>query len=153
MRRLRYTVSAIAAAAKVHAARASGLVLLSMPVLGSSPAMALPIASGSKCKSDWVNNEGAMTCFIQGEEDVRNGVSHPHYVACTDAGEIFCCVDNDKGQDCEAVRAGGHRPSEAVKLGAILDAQQTILTTLGRISIKIDNLERKLGESNRKRSP
>jgi hypothetical protein len=45
----------------------------------AAPAGALPPASGSKCRSDWVNNEGAMACFIQGEEDLRNGVAHPHH--------------------------------------------------------------------------
>jgi hypothetical protein len=95
----------------------------------------------------------AMACFIQGEEDLRNGVSHPHYVACSNAGEVFCCVDNDKGQDCEAVKTGGRRPTDAAMLGAILDTQQTILTTLGRISTKIDDIESKLRDQNRKGSP
>jgi hypothetical protein len=150
MRRLSYSVSATAAAAILHLARMGGLVLLAMLVLGSPSASALPIASGSKCKSDWVNNAGAMACFIQGEEDVRNGVTHPHYVACSNAGEIFCCVDKNGGQDCEAVRAGGRPPNETVKLGAILDAQQTILTLLGRISTKVDNLESRLRSLNSK---
>jgi hypothetical protein len=144
MRRLRYAVSALALATILHPARASGLVLLFMLFLCSPSASARPIASGSKCKSNWVNNEGAMACFTQAEEDVRNGVAHPHYVACSDAGEIFCCVDDAKGQNYEAVRTGGRPPNEAVKLGAILDAQQTILTVLGRISAKVDNLEKRL---------
>jgi len=129
-----------------------GLALLAMLVLGSPSASALPIASGSKCKSDWVNNAGAMDCFIQSEEDVRNGVSHPHYVACTNDGEILCCVNNNNGaQNCEAVKVSGpRRPLEAVQLGAILDAQQTILTLLGRISTKVDNLESRLENPNRK---
>lgn len=150
MRRLTYAVSALATAA-IHLACVGGLVLLFMLVVfGSRSASALPIASGSKCKSNWVNNEGAMACFVQGEEDVRNGVAHPHYVACSDAGEIFCCVDDAKGQNCEAVRAGGRPPNENVKLGAILDAQETILTVLGRISDKVDKLESKLGNANGK---
>ncbi len=67
---------------------------------------------------------------------------------------MFCCVDDDRGnQDCQAVRAGERQHIEAVQLRAILDAQQTILTTLGRISIKVDNLERKLEDLSRKRSP
>jgi hypothetical protein len=150
MRRLSFLVSALAPAAILHLARIGGLVLLFMLVLGSPSASALPIASGSKCKSNWVNNEGAMACFVQGEEDVRNGVAHPHYVACSDAGEIFCCVDDAKGQNCEAVRAGGRPPNENVKLGAILDAQETILTVLGQISDKVDKLESKLGNANGK---
>ena len=121
-------------------AAASGLILLSMLLLGSPYARALPPADGSKCKPDWVNNPGAMDCFIQSEEDVRNGVSHPHYVACTNDGEILCCVNNNNGaQNCEAVKVSGpRRPLEAVQLGAILDAQQTILTLLGRICAKVD---------------
>jgi hypothetical protein len=62
-----------------------------------------PRASGDKCSSDWVNNESAMQCFIQGEEEARKGVKHPHYVACA-GGDIFCCKDNDRGaQYCIAV--------------------------------------------------
>jgi hypothetical protein len=129
------------------------LVWLAMLVLSSSSASALPVASGSKCTADWVNNAGAMACFIQGEEDLRNGASHPHYVACTSAGEVFCCVDNARGQDCEAVKVGGRPPNETVKLGAILDAQQTTLTLLGQISTKIDKLESELEELKRKSSP
>jgi hypothetical protein len=50
-----------------------------------------------------VNNEGAMQCFIQGEEEARKGIKHPHYVACA-GGDIFCCKDDDRGaQDCIAV--------------------------------------------------
>jgi hypothetical protein len=101
-----------------------------------------------------VNNEGALACFIQGEEDLRNGVNHPHYVACSKAGDVFCCVDDNKGnQDCQAVRVGERQHIEAEQIGAILDAQQAILTILGRISIKVDNLESKLRDLNRKRSP
>ena len=94
-----------------------------------------------------------MDCFIQSEEDLRNGVSHPHYVACTSAGEIFCCVNNDHGdQDCQvAVKTSGpKRPLEAVQLGAILDAQQTILTLLGRICAKVDCSVTKPGDVNPK---
>jgi hypothetical protein len=131
MRRLSYLLSALAAA---------------MLVLGSTSANALPPASGSNCSSNWVNNAGAMDCFIQGEEDIRNGVSHPHYVACTKAGEVFCCVDQAGGQNCEAVRAGVHPPNETVKLGAILDAQQTTLTLLGQMSARLDKLESKLAK-------
>ena len=128
--------------------RLSYLVLLSMLIIDSPSANALPPASGSNCKSDWVNSAGAMACFTQGEEDIRNGVSHPHYVACTKAGEVFCCVDVGGGQNCEAVRAdgGGREHIQAAQLAAILDAQQTILTLLGRLSAKVDNLESKLGK-------
>jgi hypothetical protein len=139
MRRFSYAVS-----------RVGGFFLL-MLVLGSAPASALPPASGSKCNSNWVNNAGAMDCFIQGEEDVRNGVSHPHYVACTSAGETFCCVDNNHGgQDCEAVMASGKPPNIDLKLAAILDAQETMITLLGRICAKVDCLPTKPGDVNRK---
>lgn len=153
MRRLSYPVPALGAATILHSAGVGALVLLSTLVLGSPPASALPIASGSNCKSDWVNNEGALACFIQGEEDGRNGVTHPHYVACSAAGEVFCCVDDDKGQNCEAVRVGGRHHIEGLALGALLQAQQTILTILGRISIKVDKLESRIGDLNRCVSP
>src|ERR1044071_5259053 len=80
-------------------------------VLATSSGIAKPkIASGSNCSSNWVNNSGAMACFIQGEEEARNGVRHPHYVACTGT-DIFCCKDDDRGnQDCIA-QAGTRPPS------------------------------------------
>jgi hypothetical protein len=129
-----------------------GAFFLLLLVLGSSSASALPPADGSKCKPDWVNNPGAMDCFIQSEEDIRNGVSHPHYVACTNDGEVLCCVNNNNGaQNCEAVKVSGpRRPLEAVQLGAILDAQQTILTLLGRICAKVDCSATKPGDVNPK---
>jgi len=69
----------------------------------ASPALALgKPASGSNCDSSWVNNSGAMECFTKGEEESRAGAAHPHYVACLN-GDIFCCQDNDKGQNCVAV--------------------------------------------------
>jgi hypothetical protein len=80
---LRYAVSGLAATTILPSARVGGLLM------GSPTASALPPASGSNCNSNWVNNAGAIDCFIQGEEDVRNGVAHPHYVACTKAGECF----------------------------------------------------------------
>ena len=153
MRRPGYLLSVPTSATILNSARVVGLILIYMLVLGSPPARALPPASGSKCKSDWVNNAAAMDCFIQSEEDLRNGVSHPHYVACTSAGEIFCCVNNDHGdQDCQvAVKTSGpKRPLEAVQLGAILDAQQTILTLLGRICAKVDCSATKPGDVNPK---
>jgi hypothetical protein len=90
------------------------------------------VASGSKCASDWVNNEGAMQCFIQGEEDARNGAKHPHYVACASNGDIFCCTDNDRGdQDCHA-QASGRSSSRADLIRAILAAQRTHLKVAER---------------------
>jgi hypothetical protein len=82
-------------------------------VLGVPSAIAKPkIASGSQCSANWVNNAGAMQCFIQGEEESHSGVSHPHYVACA-GGDIFCCQDNDNGdQDCVA-QASTRPPSKA----------------------------------------
>lgn len=150
MRRFSYAVFASTQATILNSARLGVLVLLSTLIMGSPSASALPPASGSKCSSNWVNNAGAMSCFIQGEEDLRNGVSHPHYVACTSAGEVFCCVDDSRGQNCEAVMVVGRPPNVDVKLGAILDAQQTILTLLGRICAKVDCRESKPGDVNRK---
>jgi hypothetical protein len=139
MRRLNYAVSALAA--------------VTLLVISSLSASAKPIASGSNCTVNWVNNEGALGCFIQGEEDGNNGVSHPHYVACSAAGETFCCVDDDQGhQDCQVVEAviKGGRPIQATQLGAILVSQQTILTKLSQMSKKVDSLESKMAEQNRK---
>ena len=138
MRRFGYEVC-VSASTIARSAQVGGLFLL-MLVLISPPASALPPADGSKCKPDWVNNPGAMDCFVKGEEEIRNRVSHPHYVACTNDGDVMCCVNNDNGaQNCEAVKASGpRRPIETVQLGAILDAQQTILTLLGRICAKVD---------------
>jgi hypothetical protein len=154
MRQLSYPVCGLLSAATLRSARLAGFALLSMLTLGASYANALPRpASGSNCKPDWVNNQGAMACFIQGEEEARNGVSNPHYVACLPNGEVVCCKDNDHGgQNCEGVEAGARPASENAKFGAILQAQQTILTKLNRLSIKLDNLERKLGELKRKSS-
>jgi len=75
--------SRLSAPATLNLARSAALALPSALVLGVPSAGALPVASGSKCSANWVNNEGALACFIQGEEDLRNGVAHPHYVACT----------------------------------------------------------------------
>jgi hypothetical protein len=44
-------------------------LLLMMLIVVSGPARALPIATGSKCDSSWVNNAGAMDCFVQGEDE------------------------------------------------------------------------------------
>jgi hypothetical protein len=82
-----------------------------------------------------VNNAGAMQCFIQGEEESHNGVSHPHYVACA-GGDIFCCQDNDNGaQDCVA-QASTRPPSKAVWTRAILAAQRTHLKTAERPAVR-----------------
>jgi hypothetical protein len=97
-------------------------------VLAAHGAVAKPkIASGSNCRSDWVNNEGAMQCFIQGEEESHAGAAHPHYVACSAAGDVFCCQDDDRGnQDCVA-QARRRPASRADLVRAILAAQRTHL--------------------------
>jgi len=111
------------------AAAAGSFCTLATP----SPAHALPPASGSKCDSSWVNNAGAMACFIKGEDESHAGVRHPHYVACV-GGDIFCCVDNDAGhQNCEAQAQAGHaNVSDWTK--AILSAHQTMTMQIGRYS-------------------
>ena len=107
-------------------------IAIAMLAFSASSALALPPADGSKCSADWVNNPAAMACFTQGEEESRAGVAHPHYVACTAAGEVFCCVDTDKGQNCEAVMAtnGGSRTHAWTQ--AILAAQGAHLKALGK---------------------
>ncbi|TLG71611.1 hypothetical protein [Methylocystis sp. B8] len=91
------------------------------------PANAKPkIASGSNCNSNWVNNSGAMACFIQGEEETRAGARHPHYVACA-GGDIFCCQDNDSGaQNCIAQAKSG-LPSRSMLAKALRAAQRARL--------------------------
>ena len=97
----------------------------------ATPALALPPASGSKCNSNWVNNSGAMSCFIQGEDESRAGVRHPHYVACV-GGDVFCCKDDDRGnQDCVA-QAGARPATNADWIKAILGAHRAMLTRMGR---------------------
>jgi len=138
------------------AAGTVGIALLLTLFLPPSPVYALPPASGSKCNSNWVNNEAAMNCFVQGEEDVHNSVAHPHYVACTAAGEVFCCVDDNKGnQNCEVctAKSGGKRPTVGAQIGAILNAQLIILSNMNRLSTRIDTLESKFGELSRKSAP
>jgi hypothetical protein len=110
--------------------------MLALAVIGTQPAIALPKpASGSNCSSDWVNNPGAMQCFIQGENDVHAGVAHPHYVACL-AGETYCCVDNNHGgQDCESqARTTGGKVGLAALLKAVLAAQQAHAVSVERFS-------------------
>ena len=86
-------------------------VLFSMMVFGS-PASALgKPATGSNCSSDWVNNSGAMECFTKGEDESRAGAAHPHYVACLN-GQIYCCHDDSKGQNCDAVMDAGRSTSK-----------------------------------------
>ena len=108
----------------------SVLALLTFPI---SSALALPPADGSKCSSNWVNNASAMACFTQGEEESRNGVAHPHYVACTAAGEVFCCVDDDRGnQNCEVAEASTGGTHSKIWVQGILAAQAAHLKALGK---------------------
>jgi len=131
------------------AARICGLITFSMFLLMTGYANALPPADGSKCSSNWVNNNAAMNCFIQGEDETHAGVAHPHYVACTAAGEVFCCVDDNKGnQNCEVCAADAKPPSEAAKLNAILNAQMIMLSNMNKLSTRVGNLESKVGGLN-----
>ncbi len=113
-------------------AAALGVLCLCITLLaGPSPAAALPIATGSQCSSSWVNNPGALNCFIQGEDETRTGAKHPHYVACA-GGDIFCCKDDDHGnQDCVA-QAAGRPTTRADWLKAILSAHRAMLMSVGR---------------------
>jgi hypothetical protein len=113
------------------------LALLALP----TPSLALPIADGSKCSSNWVKNASAMACFIQGEDEQHAGVKHPHYVACTAAGEVFCCVDDDRGnQDCEVATAStGGGTHTTIWVQGILAAQRAHLKALGKKAAPKDN--------------
>jgi len=84
-----------------------------------------------------------MACFIQGEDDQHAGVKHPHYVACTAAGEVFCCVDDDRGnQNCEVATAstGGNTHTKILVQG-ILAAQRAHLKALGKPSAPASNVD------------
>lgn len=99
----------------------------------TAPAHALPPATGSKCDSSWVNNPGAMECFIKGEDESHAGVKHPHYVACV-GGNTFCCVDNDAGhQDCVVQDRAGH-VGQADLAKAVLAAHRTMTMRIGRFT-------------------
>ena len=110
-------------------------LILTAWAVGPLPAAALPIATGSQCNSKWVNNAGAMQCFIQGEEEIHAGARHPHYVACV-GGDVFCCVDNDAGnQDCIA-QARQRPPTNQDLIQAILAVHTNRLIALGRYTDK-----------------
>jgi hypothetical protein len=121
------------------------LVALAALVMGMPLAIALPPVNGSNCNSNWVNNEGALECFIQGEEETNGGSSNPHYVGCSADGEIFCCFDNPKtgGQVCESVGTAEHADVQQ-QVRAILLGQAAILANMARISKRLDSLEKKL---------
>jgi len=112
---------------------------------GSNAAFALPPVNGSNCGSNWVNNEGALACFVQGEEETNGGSSNPHYVGCSADGEIFCCFDNPKtgGQVCESVGTAEHADVQQ-QVRAILEAQAAIAAGMARMSKRLDDLENKL---------
>jgi hypothetical protein len=104
---------------------------LAMLAGAPAPVSAKPIASGSNCTANWVNNAGAMACFIQGEDESHAGAAHPHYVACA-GGDVFCCVDDDHGnQDCVAQAAHAHT-SQASLIKGILAAHKAMTMSLGR---------------------
>ena len=126
------------------------LALLAALVLIAPSAHALPPASGSKCSSNWVNNAAAMQCFTQGEEDIHHGVAHPHYVACTAAGEVFCCVnDNNGNQDCE-VQASKAKTTEAQRIRAILAAHRAMVKS---VELPPGNSDSKASGPTRKSAP
>lgn len=147
MERSRNALSWLTANATGAGIRAS--IVFATLAMGAPHAIALPPANGSNCGSNWVNNEGALECFIQGEEDTNTGTSPPHYVGCTADGEIFCCVDTGKGQVCESVGTAGHADVQQ-QVRAILEAQAAISASMARISKRLDSLENKLSDQNRK---
>ena len=128
MRRLSDAAHGWNGATIVHSALVGVVFLLTTLVLGVPAASALPIiASGSKCSSTWVNNADAMACFIQGQEDIRNGIRNPHYVACTADEEIYCCRDTASGQTCEGLgitTPPRERGDLDLRVEAILQAQR-----------------------------
>jgi hypothetical protein len=132
-------------------ARIGAAIAVATLVAATHAAVALPPVNGSNCSSNWVNNEGALECFIQGEEESNGGSSNPHYVGCSADGEIFCCFDNPKtgGQVCESVGTAEHADVQQ-QVRAILEAQAAIAAGMARISKRLDDLENKLSDQNRK---
>jgi hypothetical protein len=132
-------------------ARIRTFVVFGALMIGAPPAVALPPVNGSNCGSNWVSNQGALECFIQGEEETNNGTSPPHYVGCSADGEIFCCVDSPKtgGQICESVGTAEHADIQQ-QVRAILEAQAAISANMARISKRLESLENKLSDQNRK---
>ena len=98
-------------------------------------------ASGSNCDSSWVNNSGAMECFTKGEEETHAGAAHPHYVACLN-GQIYCCQDNDKGQNCDAVMSV-HPVTSNDWMRAVLAAQRAQAVRMSRMPQAGANLQSK----------
>jgi len=147
MERSRRAFSSVSAPTTRAGLRA--LVALPALVTGMPLAIALPPVNGSNCNSNWVNNEGALECFIQGEEEANSGTSPPHYVGCSADGEIFCCVDRNGGQVCESL-AGAARANVEQQVRAILEGQAAVLANMARISKRLDSLEDKLSDQNRK---
>ena len=123
----------------VNPLRLAGLAIPAALLCTSAHAMRP--ASGSNCSSNWVNNEGAMQCFIQGEEETNHGAAHPHYVACLPNGELLCCTDNNQGgQNCDGIAAAG-RASLAQQLKAILNGQMVMMETMRRLSDQVQELK------------
>ena len=139
---------------RLNRAIVRGLITFSILALAAGYANALPPADGSKCSSNWVNNNAAMNCFIQGEDETHAGAAHPHYVACTAAGEVFCCVDDNKGnQICEVCAATAKAPSEAAKLNALINGQMMMQANMNQLSTRVGGLESTVGTMNRKAAP
>ena len=129
--------------ASMQAALLGAAIAIAALLSGSEGARALPV-NGSNCGSNWVNNQGALACFIKGEEDTNSGTSPPHYVGCSADGEIFCCVDTkDRGQICESVGTAEHADVQQ-QVRAILEGQAAILANMARMSKRLDALENKL---------
>jgi hypothetical protein len=128
---------------------ATAVLPLLLMMLITGPASALPPATGSKCDSSWVNNAGAMNCFIQGEDESHAGVANPHYVACV-GGDIFCCVNDSKGnQNCVA-QAAVQRTTPAQWIKGILAAQQTMMKSIPPAKNRIDgSVSKSQGSTNK----
>lgn len=148
MKKPRNTRASAALAMVSNRIMASGLLLLCILFLGVSSASALPIATNAKCNPDWPNNPGADKCVTQEEQDITNNVAHPHYVACTSDGTLFCCVDNDNGgQDCTAIEdatLGTRGILGDLQLDATIGGQQATATGLSQIQQQLKDMKTEL---------
>lgn len=60
--------------------------------------------AGERCQLQLRLGEQCGRRFTKGEEETHAGAAHPHYVACLN-GQIYCCVDDSRGQNCDAVES------------------------------------------------
>lgn len=128
---------------------ASGLLSLSLLLIAVSSASALPSISYSNCPSNWANNPGALACEQKGEQDISNGVTANHYVACGTDGTIYCCTGggSNGALDCEEVTAqtlGTRSPLQDAQSSVQFGGLQISNTLLNQIQQEVQDMKTKV---------